>query len=353
MNIAAADRIAKAVLYEGYMLYPYRPSAVKNQQRFNFGVLYPQAFSEAQKGADPWTMQVECLVRGAAFSRLEVRVRFLQLAERSVEEVAGWGPSGDESTAQFCPVKSLAVDGRSFYSWQEAVERELAISTADLVSFSPHPLQHPFQLAASTTYEPLRDTRGTLAGRIVRNQFPIDSEIHVSAHLVADNIFKIVVRVKNITLIDSVAQLSRESALLQSLVSAHAVLGVEDGEFVSLLDPPESLRPAIQDCHNQGVFPVLVGEAGQRDTMLASPIILYDYPQIAPESAGDLFDGTEIDEILTLRIMTMTDEEKQEMRQSDERARQMLERTESLPVEQFMKMHGALRGLRSVSEETQ
>ena len=100
MNTAAADRIAKAVLYEGYMLYPYRPSAVKNQQRFNFGVLYPQAFSEAQKGTDPWTMQVECLVQGAAFSRLEVRVRFLQLVERSVEEVAGRGPSGDESTAR-------------------------------------------------------------------------------------------------------------------------------------------------------------------------------------------------------------------------------------------------------------
>jgi hydrogenase maturation protease len=100
------------------------------------------------------------------------------------------------------------------------------------------------------------------------------------------------------------------------------------------------------------VFPVLVGEAGQRDTMLASPIILYDYPQIAPESAGDLFDGTEIDEILSLRIMTMTDDEKREMCESDERARQMLERTESLPAEQFMKMHGALRSLRPVSEET-
>ena len=90
---------------------------------------------------------------------------------------------------------------------------------------------------------------------------------------------------------------------------------------------------------------------GQNDTMLASPIILYDYPQIAPESAGDLFDGTEIDEILSLRIMTMTDEEKREMRGSDERARQMLERTEAMPAEQFMKLHGALRGLRKLNEE--
>jgi len=352
MNTVAADRIAKAVLYEGYMLYPYRPSAVKNQQRFNFGVVYPQAFSEAQKGTDPWTMQVECLLQGAAFSRLEVRVRFLQLVERSVEEVAGRNPSEDDRATEFRLVKNLTIDGRSFYSWQEAVERELTISTTDLASFSPHPLQHPFRLPANTTEEPLRYTRGTLAGRIVRTQCPIDGAIHVSAYPVAGNIFKIVVRVQNVTPIGNAAHVSRDSALLQALVSAHVVLGVEDGEFVSLLDPPEALRPAIEDCHNQGVFPVLVGEAGQRETMLASPIILYDYPQIAPESAGDLFDGTEIDEILSLRIMTMTEEEKREMCESDERARQMLERTESLPAEQFMKMHGALRSLRPVNEET-
>ena len=77
--------------------------------------------------------------------------------------------------------------------------------------------------------------------------------------------------------------------------------------------------------------------------MLSSPIILYDYPQIAPESAGDLYDGTEIDEILTLRIMTLTDEEKREMRSVDERARQILERTEKLSTHEMMKLHGALR----------
>ena len=136
-------------------------------------------------------------------------------------------------------------------------------------------------------------------------------------------------------------------------MSAHVVLGIEGGAFVSLLDPPESLQAAVAGCHNQGTFPVLVGEEGQRDTVLASPIILYDYPQIAPESAGDLFDGTEIDEILSLRIMTMTDEEKSEMRQSDERARQMLERTETMPAEQFMKLHGVLRGLRPLKEDSQ
>lgn len=91
-----------------------------------------------------------------------------------------------------------------------------------------------------------------------------------------------------------------------------------------------------------------VGNEGEYDTMLSSPIILYDYPQIAPESPGTLFDGTEIDEILALRIMTLTDEEKQEIRQGDERAREILERTEAITPEQFMKLHGVIRSLRPV-----
>src|SRR5207244_6105762 len=121
-------------------------------------------------------------------------------------------------------------------------------------------------------------------------------------------------------------QRDRNVALMQSMVSTHLILGTEAGEFVSLLEPPTELQSFAADCRNVGVWPVLVGDPGERHTVLASPIILYDYPQIAPESAGDFFDGTEIDEILSLRIMTLTDEEKKEVRESDERARQILDR---------------------------
>ena len=98
---------------------------------------------------------------------------------------------------------------------------------------------------------------------------------------------------------------------------------------------------------------MLAGEEGRPDTILSAPIILYDYPQIAPESAGDLFDGTEIDEILALRILTLTDAEKLEVRNGDDRARRILERTEMLPPEHFQKLHGALRGLRAGPEGPQ
>ena len=185
-----------------------------------------------------------------------------------------------------------------------------------------------------------------------RKQESVHGKVEISATRVADDLFKLQARVNNLTPLEGNAdQTSRDSALMRSLVSAHTLLGVAEGQFVSLLDPPENLKTHAASCENIGAWPVLVGVEGACDTMLASPIILYDYPQIAPESPGDLFDGTEIDEILALRIMTMTDDEKREMRNTDARARKILERTEALPIEHLAKLHGTLRDLRSLKEE--
>ena len=117
------------------------------------------------------------------------------------------------------------------------------------------------------------------------------------------------------------------------------------------MDPPEHWREAAAGCRNVGTWPVLVGEEEQKDTMLSAPIILYDYPRVAPESPGDLFDCTEIDEILTLRILTLTEDEKREMSAVDGRARALLERTEALAREQLLGLHGAVRGLRPLRRE--
>ena len=144
---------------------------------------------------------------------------------------------------------------------------------------------------------------------------------------------------------------TRDEALMRSLVSTHAILNVVGGQFISMTDAPTELQDAVNDCKNIGVWPVLVGEAGEKDAMLAAPIILYDYPEIAPESPGDLFDGTEIDEILTLRVMTLTDDEKRDVAAVDERAGAMLKRTEALAREQLMGLHGTVRGLRQIPPE--
>ena len=112
---------------------------------------------------------------------------------------------------------------------------------------------------------------------------------------------------------------ARDDAMAHSIVGLHVVLAVDDGQFVSSIDPPADARSAVDACTNDGLFPVLLGDEGSADVVLASPIILYDHPAVAPESQGDMFDATEIDEILALRVLTLTDEEKAEARQTDPR----------------------------------
>jgi hypothetical protein len=354
MNLAVVEKIAKAVLYEGYMLYPYRPSSVKNQQRWNFGVLCPRSYSEAQNGSEAWTMQTECLVEASSLTGLEVRVRFLQLVARSVGElttVVNELMPGE--TPEFRLVEKLAVNGKVYQPWQEVLERELCLPVFNVEPLAHRPVHEVFSFSAEKQFEYLREASGPILGVIVRERCAVSGAIEVSAVRVEDGVFRLRVLIRNTTPFEVAQNSSRDEALLSSMVSAHTVLGVQDGGFVSQIAPSERLSEPAASCLNVGTWPVLVGEEGQCDTVLSSPIILYDYPEIAPESAGDLFDGTEIDEILSLRIMTLTDDEKREMSQSDERAGQMLERTETMPVEQFMKLHGVLRGLRPLKKETQ
>jgi hypothetical protein len=293
--MTAVEQIADAILYEGYILYPYRASALKNGQRWNFGVLYPPSYAAAQQGSDSSVMRCECLARGGS---VKVTLRFLQLVARD--------------------------------NWQEAIAREVETDGPGVHSF----------------LFPEREDCDDSG--IVRRQERVEGFIEINVQPVQQEWSRVSVRISNCRAFDvpqtnSAAWPAREAALRRSLVSTHAILRVPGGEFASLLDPPEELRPLASQCLNVGLWPVLAGDAATRDTMLASPIILYDYPQIAPESAGALFDGTEIDEILSLRILALTEDEKREMRETDPRARSLLERTEALDAEQWLRLHGVLR----------
>ncbi len=351
MNLELVEKIVNAVLYEGYMLYPYRPTAVKNQQRWNFGVLYPQSYGTGGSEAD--SMQTECLLLSDDATTLEVRIRFLHLMHRQISKVSDSG-AAESDDRNYEPVEALEVEGQLFQSWQEAVEREVVVPIARLKDLEHEPVLFNFSFPAESESNPLREKSGRVVGSVTRCQELVAGEISLAARTEGEGLTKLTVKITNRTHLEPSgeqdARTDRDQALLRAAVSTHTIMGVNDGEFVSQLDPPENLRAAASGCRNIGTWPVLVGTDGATDTVLSSPIILYDYPQIAPESAGNLFDGTEIDEILTLRIMTLTEEEKREMRGADNRARQILERTESLPVEQLMKMHGAVRGLKRITE---
>ncbi|MDB5288925.1 MAG: hypothetical protein JWL69_166, partial [Phycisphaerales bacterium] len=251
----------------------------------------------------------------------------------------------------FEPVEALEVGGQSYQSWQEAVEREVKLDSITLGEMAANLRPTKFTFPGRSDSEPLRDQGGRTVGMLVREQQPIAGAIELSAGKKAPDVFLITARIENhIPFSDDRAK-DRDAALMRALVSTHTILGVRGGQFVSLTDPAEPLRAFTADCRNVGCWPVLVGEAGEKDTMLSSPIILYDYPQIAPESSGDLFDSTEIDEILTLRIMTLTDEEKRQGAAVDERVRALLDRTEALARERLMDLHGAMRGMRPHIEE--
>jgi hypothetical protein len=180
---------------------------------------------------------------------------------------------------------------------------------------------------------------GRVVAMLKRTQEELSGTVSLSPERIGNGMLKLTIEVTNETRSSRSAP-DRNSALLRSLLSAHTILAVNGAEFISLLDPPKHLRDAVSGCKNLGNFPVLVGDAEKRDMMLCSPIVLYDYPQIAPESAGDFYDATEMDEMLTLRVLTLTNEGKAEMRGTDARARELPQRTAQ------MRTHGTIRGLR-------
>ena len=333
-----AKKIAEAVLYEGYLLWPYRRSARKNQQRWTFGGVHPRAYSEARGEDDPWVMQTQCLVLGDEEPTIEVQVRFLHVVERKVGVKSG-------EALEF--VDELRVGGELHLPWDEAAEREIAVGRFKLPELLGSSGQAEIDIPGGSSEEPLAEPTGEVVGALVRSWRPLHGAVEVGAEPLREGAYRVTVRITNTT---PWGGEDRESTLKQTFVSTHTTLEVEGGEFVSLMDPPEELREAAEGCENLKTWPVLVGEEGEKNMLLSSPIILYDYPQIAPESPGDLFDGTEIDQMLIMNVLRLTDEEKEEMRASDPRGREILERCESLSTEELMKLNGTFRDIRMLRD---
>jgi hypothetical protein len=348
MSLEQVHEIANAVLYEGYLLYPYRQSAIKNRQRWTFGVVYPREYSEANGEVEPWSMQTECLVSGGVAAVLDVRVRFLHLLVRTVERRDhATAPASDDAAGHEWSLASRFADEPR----EEGKERELVAPGLSLETLVGQPHTLDIAYPGERLVEPEDAAPGSPGGTVRRESFPLAGTVTIAAARLADDLCKLTVRIENRTPGTGAIANQGNAIFLRSLISTHTILQVHGGAFVSLLEPPADLREATEQCVNAHTWPVLAGNEGEHDVMLSSPIILYDYPRIAPESPGSLFDGTEIDEILTLRILTLTDEEKAEMRQGDPRVREVLERTEQLTPEEFMKLHGTIRSMRPVVEE--
>jgi hypothetical protein len=315
VNLDAVRRIADAVLYEGYILYPYRASSQKNRSRWQFGVVMAPGYAAVDPSESSVT-QSEWVLEHSGQPAVQVILRFLQVQRRSTEGAAG--------------------------SWDEAVEREIEFTfgPGELLGSE---LAREFSVPGGEDREPSPD-----AGIAVRRREPLAGQVCVRTSPVPGpwRAVRLQVRVENRSAAEP-APAVRDDALPTALVAAHLIVTVTGGEFISMTDPPEWAKPAVAQCQNNGCWPVLAGPDGGRQVMLASPIILYDHPELAPESPGELYDGTEIDEILTLRTLALSDEEKLEARATDPRAAALIDRVESMDAPTMERLHGTIRGLRS------
>jgi hypothetical protein len=356
-TLSVARQVADAVLYEGYVLFPYRASALKNRYRWQWGVVIPQAQVDVG-GSEPSEVCCEMLVRAGegrtagspsaggltvADIRIDVTARFLQLRLRQMIDADGRH------------VDELDVDGEPVPTWEEGLEHEVTVSVN---------LGEGGRQAAGGRGSDVGEGEGGRAqfvleggeeseafggaGQALRTTEPVHGALTVVADRVDDDIFLLRIAVRNDTPW-SRPRASREEVLRRSIVGVHVLAHTDAGVFASSIDPPHWARPHADGLRNRGLYPVLVGEAD--DVVLAAPIILYDHPQVAEESPGPSFDATEVDELLALCVLGLTDEERRRARATDTRAAELIDRTDTLPASVRRRLHGAVRELRPVDVE--
>jgi hypothetical protein len=194
MNFDSAECIAAAILYEGYILYPYRPTSIKNRQRWNFGTLYPRIYAEAQTPREPFGLQAECIVIADENTAVDIRIRFLQLISngRTLESIGNQIGNA---------VPTELTDPT--LGWEEAVER-----TSEHPQLRLHDLlDHSHQLTLNFGTENLIEPRSNLQALFT---------IHAEA--VALGACKLHLELENITRLPSGVGATREESLPQSFV---------------------------------------------------------------------------------------------------------------------------------------
>lgn len=316
--LADARAVADAVLYEGYLLYPYRASAPKNQVRWQWGVLMPPeavAIDDSERAA----IRADLVIDGTA-AQADVVVRFLHVVERRIHDADGR------------EVDRLETPDATYVPFDEATEREVVLTVPLDAAFSGG-----FEIAGEQWTEPIPGGRGTL----VRTCRPLSLEVSTEARTpeAPCPVTVLTILVQN----TSTGHLGadRPAWLRQALVACHLLVTAEDARFLSMTDPPQWASGIVAECASDGVYCILADPDDR--IVLASPIVLPDHAELAAESTSNFFDGLEIDELLNLRTMTLTDEEKRQMRGTDPRAAALLDEVEGLPPELMDRLHGALR----------
>lgn len=281
--------VADAVLYEGYALYPHRFPAARNQARRELGLLVPP--SSADAGRDERSAcRAECLAEMTdPDAELGVCVRFLQAQRRTMEARTSDG---------LREAGALTVAGERLLTCDEAVEREHTVVLA-LENLLHGERVVPITVPGGEQLEEVPD------GRVVRRRQPLTAELRCRVETLP-SLVRLRVVVANTSAVDCSAA-SRPETMRHSLIATHVVLSLRGARFLSQVNPPRWAAQRARECVNDHMWPVLVGRPGSRDTMLACPVMLDDYPDADPRTRVGLHDAREFDELLTLRAFTDED----------------------------------------------
>jgi hypothetical protein len=286
-----ASRAADAILYDGYLLRPASGRSSQSRPGRRVGVLTPRDWSRdnlpldtGMDGAvESWFARTEVVAECGPGTTLSARLRFLQPQRRIIERyLDGTG---------FVPTSQLAFDDVDLTNADEAIAHERDL-TVGMDAVRRMPVEATFEAVGVTEIEVVRDVSGAVRGRIRRTCRPLLIRVQVAAvdaGLVVPMV-RLRVVVENVTP-DVPTDVSPAIAGEHSLLATHCFLGLSDGGFASLLDPPPWAVDAVAECANMHAFPVLAGDGGRDDLVLSAPVLLPDYPHDKPRTYGDELDA--------------------------------------------------------------
>ena len=283
MAASPLDALVDSLLWEGYALYPYTPGATKNATPTPFGIVYPPAYAAHNPSCHDRS-RIECILEAPDEAEISASIRFLQYSgerHRASERRIELGPFA---------VGDLAASG-----------------SGETFSFAGEP---------------------RLEGRA-----------RMRATSLGDGLYRIAACAHNTTALEP-ADVGRAEALRASMISTHVVATTAAGRFISPLEREGRPGAAVESCESVNTWPVLASPAD--DAVLGAAIFLPDHPSTAPESLGNLFDSTEIEEALLLHVQVLSDGEREEISAQDPAVREMIERASAATPEQMIGLHGRL-----------
>lgn len=332
------EKLTKTLLYEGYSLFPYYRSSIKNQKPIPFGVIFPKDYHAFHEFSFSEIQSQTVLISSNELT-VNIGIRFLHL--RKTELFQKVNDAGDNH--DFVPTGSFDVNGKTYQAGWQTIERKINTGQLPIADLLKESKTIPIEFDNMNEGEIIFNEEKEIVARQTTSVCAIKGNIKIKAEKINDkaNAFRLTVTVINLTPVRNAPAISRDDVFMESFLSTHIILQTENGIFISHQDTGDEWKDAIGACANVNTWPILIDKGNT--TLLSSPIILYDYPEINSKSSGILFDSTEIEEALLLHVNLLSDEDKKRIGSNDEKLQAMLNRVNSMTPEDLRAYHSMMK----------